>query len=103
MTYSELEPEILRLYKVEKWPIGTIAQHFSVHHSVVERIVTHEHPIKVPQNRPSILEPYMGFIQSTIEKYPKIKGSRVFGMIKERGYPGKCPSRVCSYLRKIRP
>jgi transposase len=103
MTYSELEPEILRLYKVEKWPIGTIAQHFSVHHSVVERIVTHDHPIKVPQSRPSILEPYMGFIQSTIEKYPKIKGSRVFGMIKERGYPGKCPSRVCSYLRKIRP
>ena len=103
MTYSELEPEILRLFTVEKWPVGTIAREFSVHHSVVERIVRQEHPLQFAYSRASILDPYLGFIHETLEKYPKIKSSRVYGMIKERGYPGKCDAQVRTYLRKIRP
>jgi len=34
------EAEILRLHHAEGWPVGTIARHLSVHHSVVQRVLT---------------------------------------------------------------
>ena len=103
MTYSELEPEILRLFNVEKWPVGTIAREFCVHHSVVARILRQENTLKFGSSRASILDPYYGFIQETLERYPKIKASRVFGMLKERGYSGKSDGQVRNYLGKVRP
>jgi hypothetical protein len=36
---DEAEAEILRLHQVEKWPVGTIAAHLEVHHSVVTRVI----------------------------------------------------------------
>jgi hypothetical protein len=35
-----------------------------------------------------MVDPYMSFVLETLEKYPTLAASRLFEMIKERGYPG---------------
>ena len=39
--------------------------------------------------RPSMADPYMPFIEETLEKYPRLRASRLYEMVKARGYPGK--------------
>ena len=38
-TTIEIEAEIVRLHGAEHWPIGTIARHLGLHHSVVRRVL----------------------------------------------------------------
>ncbi len=89
MIPKEIEAEILRLHFAEKWPKTTIAKQVGVHHTVVHRVLINngvrQDSLKV---RPSIADPYMGFILSTLEKYQDIRATRLFHMVKERGYPG---------------
>ena len=35
------------------------------------------------------MDPYIPFIKETLEKYPDLFASRLFGMVKERGYKGR--------------
>ena len=39
MISREVEAEIVRLHRVERWPVGTIARQLGVHHSVVTRVL----------------------------------------------------------------
>jgi IS30 family transposase len=98
-TSFEEESEIIRLYVAEKWKIGTIANHLSKHHSTVYRIID-RHKSQIPnrmiRNKKSILSEYDQFIRDTLEKYPRICGSRIFHMLKERGYKGKHPNLYCA-------
>ena len=69
---DELRAQILRYHFVEHWRVGTIASQLRVHHSTVERVlgeagVKREH--RRPR-RPSKLDPYMGFITETLERFP---------------------------------
>ena len=76
--------EILRLHSVEEWPIVAIARHFCCHHSVVRRGIGNS--VSARADRKSILAPYFGFILETLEKYPEIHSTRIFAMLKERGF-----------------
>ena len=100
---SEERAEALRLYKIEKWPVGTIARQFGVHHSTIKRLLCKDSDDARKNNRPvSMLDPYVGFIKETVRKYPQIKATRVWHMIKERGYPGKSPTPIQEFVRSIR-
>ena len=99
---SERNAEIKRLYEQEKWPIGTIANHFCVHYSTVKRAI-HGLPKKVKESRPLLLEPYKEFIRETLNQYPQIKATRVWAMIRERGYQGLSPTPVQDFVKQIRP
>jgi hypothetical protein len=35
------------------------------------------------------VEPYKDFIAQTLEKYPTLRATRLFDMVKPRGYPGE--------------
>jgi transposase len=90
MTISpEIEAKILRYYYVEKWRVGTISRELSVHHTTVKRVLAHS---GVPKGtvlpRPSIIDPYLGFILETLEKHPALTARRLYDMVCERGYPG---------------
>lgn len=89
MIPKETEAEIVRLYHGEKWPIGTIATQLGLHHTTIQRVLrqTGLEP-KIVAPRPSIADPYTPFILEQLEKYPRLRASRLFGMVKERGYPG---------------
>lgn len=88
MIPRELEAQILRLYFAEKWKVGTIASQLQLHHDVVERVIEQAERPKPTQARPSMLDPYVPFIQETLERYPRLPASRLYVMCKERGYPG---------------
>ena len=84
-----LEAEILRLYHSEHWPLGTIARQLRVHHSTVRRVLAQAGvPAARRTARPSIVEPYLAFITQTLTKYPTLRASRLYTMVKARGYPG---------------
>ena len=90
MTIStELEAQILRYYHVEKWRPGTIARQLGVHHGTVARVLAQAGlPRLGRRQRSSQLDPYMPFILETLEKFPDLTASRLYEMVRERGYGG---------------
>ena len=103
MIPPELEAEILRLYHAEKWRIGTIAAQVGVHHTTVRRVLAQAQiPAGRQSLRPSIADPYVPFIVATLEKYPKLRASRLHEMVRQRGYPG-APDHFRSIVARYRP
>jgi len=98
-----LEAEILRLHHTEHWPIGTIASQLRVHHGTVRRVLA-QAGVPVTQNtvRASIAEPYLAFIVETLSKYPTLRASRLYQMVRERGYPG-APDHFRAIVARLRP
>ena len=98
-----LEAEILRLYHAEHWPIGTIAAQLRVHHGTVRRVLA-QAGVPVRQNTvcASIVEPYRAFIVQTLTKYPTLRASRLYHMVRERGYPG-APDHFRAIVAQLRP
>jgi transposase len=89
VTPPDIEAQILRYYHAEKWTVGTIATQLHVHHSVVRRVLAQAGlPRLGPPPRPSQVDPYLAFILQTLEKFPKLTASRLYAMVRERGYRG---------------
>ena len=85
----ELEAQILRYYHVEKWRVGTIARQLHVHHGTVTRVLAQAGlPRTDPPRRRSQVEPYLPFILETLQKFPALTASRLYAMVRERGYGG---------------
>lgn len=85
----ELEAKILRYYHVEKWRVGTIARQLGVHHGTVDRVLSQAGLPKVERpRRPARLDPFVPFVVETLEQYPKLTASRLYAMVRERGYTG---------------
>lgn len=103
MIPKEVESKILRYHLVEKWPVGTIARELDVHHDTVERVLSQAGmPVVKQCPRPSIVDPYLSFIKDTLEKHPRLHASRIYGMVKERGYPGQ-PDHFRHVVARYRP
>ncbi|MGH7707794.1 MAG: IS21 family transposase [Vulcanimicrobiaceae bacterium] len=86
---SEVQAQILRYYHVEKWRIGTIARQLHVHHGTVQRVLRQAGvPLPERSARPSRIDAYLPFIRQTLERYPTLTASRIYGMVRERGYGG---------------
>jgi transposase len=103
MISKETEAEIIRLFHGEKWPIGTIAGQLGLHHTTVQRVLRHTGvDPKVVAPRPSLADPFVPFIVEQLEKYPGLRASRLFVMIKERGYPGG-PDHLRRIVSRLRP
>jgi transposase len=103
MIPDELAQRILRLHLVENWRVGTIARQVGVHHSTVRRVLR-DHGLgpKLPFTRPSMIDPYLPFIQQTLEKYPTLPASSLYDMVVQRGYPGQ-PDHFRALIARVRP
>ncbi|MCC6535324.1 MAG: IS21 family transposase [Burkholderiales bacterium] len=102
MISRALEAEILRLHATEHWPVGTIATQLRVHHGTVRRVLAQA---GVPAQKPvraSMVEPYLAFISETLAKYPTLRASRLYAMVRERGYPG-APDHFRAIVARLRP
>ena len=86
---DELIADILRYYHVEKWRVGTISTQLGLHHSTVKRVLS---DTGIPRGKifvqPSMIEPYLPFVLDTLQRYPSLTASRLYAMVRERGYPG---------------
>lgn len=103
MIDKEREADILRLFHAEKWPVGTIARQLGVHHTTVQRVLAQAGlSPKVVSPRPSMADPYVPFIMETLTKYPRLHASRIFQMVRERGYPGR-PDHFRRIVARLRP
>lgn len=83
-----LAAEIVRLFTVEEWPVGTIARHLGVHHSTVSRALERGGAPRSRPRRSSMIDRYVPFMQETLERYPTLPASVLYRMVQQRGYPG---------------
>jgi transposase len=93
---------IRRLYHGEKWRVGTIANQLGLHHSTVSRVLTAgAEPVATIQ-RPSRIDPFVPFVLATLERYPRLTASRLYAMVRERGYAGSA-SHFRHQVARLRP
>ena len=99
----DTEAEIRRLYFVEHWKRGTIAAQLRVHPDVVVRTLGTFGP-KPGSPRPAarVLEPYHAFIRETLDRYPRLVSTRLYDMLRERGYTGSVRT-LRRYVLAARP
>ena len=102
MIDDEKRAQILRLFRVEKWRVGTIAREVGVHHSTIKGalVLQGEDPTSVSRSR--MVDPYVPFIKQTLDTYPDLQASRLYEMVKERGYLGQ-PDHFRSIVALYRP
>ena len=85
----DLEAQILRYYHVEQWRINTIARQLRVHHSTVQRVLAQAGLPRIGvAARASAVDPYVVFITETLTRFPTLTASRLFVMVRARGYRG---------------
>jgi transposase len=100
---SELEAEILRKWKGDRWKIGTIASNLQVHHGVVERVIARNSMTGFERKqRKTKVDPYKGFISEMLNKYPKLTATAIYRMARTNGYDG-CSSSFRIIVQKLRP
>lgn len=104
MISKELEAEILRLYYAERWRVGTISRQLGVHKSVVRRVIAQESSVHALVTRRRKVDPFLPFLNETLEKYPTITASRLHEMVRLRGYTGQVSQfrAIIAELRKSR-
>jgi transposase len=99
----ELRARIRRLFFVEHWKVGTIAAELGIHSMTVRRAIESEW--FAPRSRtvrPSVLDPYKPFIHATLEQYPRLRATRLYEMLRARGYSGSV-IQLRRYVKTVRP
>ena len=101
---EELRAQILRYFHVEHWWVGTIATQLGVHHSTVERVLRDSGVSRQRrrQRRASMLDDYVPFIIETLERFPTLTASRLYEMVRARGYCGG-PDHFRHRVAELRP
>lgn len=103
MISADLVAKIQRLFHAEKWPIGTIARQLGVHHSAVRRALLRDGvPLAAISTRRSKADPFVPFILETLRAYPDLRASRLYVMVRERGYDG-APDHFRAIVARYRP
>ncbi|HYO57156.1 MAG TPA: IS21 family transposase, partial [Archangium sp.] len=103
MVTDEQRAHIRRLYFAEHWKVGTIAAELGVHHDTVRGALEVERFVRTTARvRPSMLDPYRDLIAQTLEQHPKLRATRLYEMLKARGYQGSA-LQVRRYVARHRP
>lgn len=99
----EVCAEITRLHYAEHWRVGTIAAQLGLHRDVVERVLGVGVARSAPSEpRPRLVDPYRDFIANTLSQYPTLRATRIYDMVRERGYRGGVRN-LRAYVRTVRP
>ena len=98
----ELEAKIVRLHYAEHWPVGTIATQLEIHVDQVRRVLGLDEPRAPSPPRPRIIDPYRPFIDDQLARYPKLLATRLYDMVRERGFGGSVRT-VREHVAVVRP
>jgi transposase len=88
MIDMEMRVQIRRLFYVEHWKIGTIARELGFHPETVGLAVETDRFNNTKTLRRSVTDPYADFIREILAKHPSLRATRIFQMIRDRGYGG---------------
>ncbi len=103
MITDEQRATIRRLYFAEHWKVNTIAAELGLHHDTVELAVgCGRFASKRFTSGPQKLDPYRGFIADTLNRHPRLRSTRLFEMLRDRGYEGSIGT-LRRYVRRVRP
>lgn len=103
MIAPDVRARIRRLFFAEHWRVGTIATELGLHHDTVRRAIEAERFIRPgTQVRPSKLDAYKAFIEETLDQHPRLRATRLFEMLRGRGYQGSVVQ-LRRYVQAIRP
>jgi transposase len=98
---SETRAHIRHLFYAEHWKIGTIARELGLHPETVSAAVETERfsNIKTPRNA---ADPYADFIQGVLSKHPTLRATRIYQMIRDRGFNGSVVQ-LRRFIARMRP
>ena len=100
---AEESASILRLHHAENWPPGTIATELGRHHDTIERVLAQSGlPVSKALTRARMVDPFLPFLKETLAKYPRLRASRLWSMVKQRGYLGS-KSGFRAIVSRLRP
>lgn len=103
MITPEQHAEIRRLYYGEHWKVGTIAAALGVHHETVRAaLVNDTQGVRRGTCRATLLDAFLPFVRDTLAQYPRLRATRLFEMVKPRGYTGSVVQ-LRRAVRLIRP
>jgi transposase len=89
MITPEQRAEIRRLFYAEHWKVGTIASALRVHHETVRGAIEAERfQMRGGRPRPSRVDAYLPFIRAVLTEYPRLRATRLYEMVRDRGYRG---------------
>lgn len=111
MITKEEENEIRILYENEGLTAGAIGTLLSRHRDTVIRVLgiqnfSADDRERTPRQRKppfASLEPFRCFLEEKLARYPEIKGSALFRMVKKRGYSGRSQGHFRRFIRQLRP
>jgi len=106
MISPEIRAQIRRYFYAEHWKVGTIAQSLGVHPDAVRLAIEVERlQSRTARVRPRRLDPYLPFVRETLERYPRLRATRLYEMLRGRGYDGSVVGlrRLVAKIRPTRP
>src|SRR5262249_52075053 len=76
-----------RLFHAEHWKVGTIASELGLHPETVKRALETDQ-FKSRSRRSLPTDPFLDFIEQTLKQHPRLRATRLFEMLRDRGYQG---------------
>jgi len=102
MIDTETRAHIRHLFYAEHWKIGTIAQDLGLHSDTVNLAVETDRFSNNKALRQSQIDPYADFIREILVKHPRLRATRIYQMIRDRGYTGSIVQ-LRRFIAGIRP
>src|SRR5215467_9717001 len=103
MISNEQVARIRHLFHAEHWKVGTIAAEFGFHPDTVRRALeTDRFASNLKRSRQCLTAPYLDFLRHTLLEYPRLRATRLFEMIRSRGYQGSV-AQLRRVVAEIRP
>lgn len=94
---------IRRLFYAEHWKIGTISRELGVHHDAVRHAIESDRFVSAGTLvRPTMLDPYKGLATKILDEYPRLRATRLWHMLRDRGYQGSV-TQLRRYVATVRP
>lgn len=103
MISNEQVARIRHLFHAEHWKIGTIAAELGFHPDTVRRALqTNRFASNPKRTRRCLTAPYLDFLRHTLQEHPRLRATRLFEMIRSRGYQGSV-AQLRRVVAEIRP
>jgi transposase len=105
MIDPETRAQIRHWFFAEHWKIGTIARELGIHPDTVRHAIECDRFHRAQTLRACLTDPYLPFIRQTLDQHPRLRATRIYQMIRERGYQGSVIQlrRAVATLRPSRP
>lgn len=103
MIDEETRAHIRYLFYAEHWKVGTIARELMLHPDTVRNAVETDRFANTTKTlRPRMTDPYADFMREVLAKHPRLRATRIFQMIQDRGYRGSV-IQVRRFVSCVRP